>query len=104
MIKTAPLDVSKYLHDETDIALFLEAAAQEAAEADDHNIFLAAIAEATKAKGMINLAKETGIPQESIRQSLLPDANPRYEIISKVLDALGIQIGFTAKHTTKTAS
>ncbi|QMT34182.1 hypothetical protein LNQ82_07030 [Conchiformibius steedae DSM 2580] len=55
MIKTAPLDVSRYLHDETDIALFLEAAAQEAAEADDHNIFLAAIAEATKAKGMISL-------------------------------------------------
>lgn len=50
MIKTNPLDISKYLKDETDIALFVEAAAQETNETNDPSILLEALAIVSKTK------------------------------------------------------
>lgn len=56
MIKTSPLDIGKYLKDETDIALFVEASEQEASEANNPSILLEALAIACKAKGMMQSA------------------------------------------------
>ena len=96
--QTQPYAPARYLQDETDIVLFLEAAAEEALEAGDNNILLAAIEAAAKARGMMEVAKQAGVSRESLYKSLAPNAKPRYETIIKILDALGVKISFTAKN------
>lgn len=95
MIKTHTFDPTRYLQNEEEIAAYLEVAAEEAAELNDHNILLRAIENAAKAKGMMAVAKEAGVSRESLYKSLAHDAKPRFETISKVLQALGVQMTFT---------
>ncbi len=102
-MKLIDFDPVNHLSDETDIALFLEAAAAEAADAKDNGILLAAIETAAKARGMLQVAKEAGVSRESLYRSLAPDAKPRYETIVKVLDVLGMQITLTPKNQTDNA-
>lgn len=102
-MKLIDFDPVNHLDDETDIALFLEAAATEAADAQDNNILLAAIETAAKARGMMQVAKEAGVSRESLYRSLAPGAKPRYETIAKVLDVLGVQITLTPKRQTGSA-
>ena len=52
MIKTRPLDVSRYLDDEEDIALFLGFAAEDATNENDPAILAHAIKTIAKARGM----------------------------------------------------
>lgn len=97
MIKTIPFDPARYLENEEEIALFLEAAAEEAADAGDNNILLQAISTAAKACGMMEIAKQAGVSRESLYKSLAPDAKPRFDTVAKILNALGVQITLTAK-------
>lgn len=97
MIKTIPFDPARYLENEEEIALFLEAAAEEAADAGDNNILLQAISTAAKARGMMEIAKQAGVSRESLYKSLAPDAKPRFDTVAKILNALGVQIALTAK-------
>lgn len=103
MIETRPYDPAKYLKSEEEIAVYLQVAAEEAAEYGDNGILLAAIETAAKARGMLQVAKEAGVSRESLYRSLSPDAKPRYETIVKVLDALGMQITLTPKNRTDSA-
>ncbi|ASP16880.1 putative addiction module antidote protein [Neisseria sp. oral taxon 020 str. F0370] len=97
MIKTTPFDPARYLQDEEEISLFLEAAAEEAAEAGDSAILLQAINAAAKARGMMEIAKQAGVSRESLYKSLAPNAKPRFDTVVKILDALGVQIKIGAK-------
>ncbi|MGF6147141.1 Predicted transcriptional regulator [Kingella potus] len=97
MTKTIPFDPARYLKNEEEIAVYLEVAAEEAAEAGDNSILLRAINTAAKARGMMEIAKQAGVSRESLYKSLAPNAKPRFDTIVKVLDALGVQIKISAK-------
>lgn len=56
-IKTAPFDASEYLDSEEAIAAYLSAALEE----DDPALFLAALADVAKARGMTQMAKAAGV-------------------------------------------
>ncbi|MDK4680312.1 addiction module antidote protein [Kingella negevensis] len=99
--KTIPFDPTRYLTTEEEIAIYLEVAAEEAAEANDDRILLKAIETAAKAKGIMQVAKEAGVSRESLYKSLSDTTKPRYETISKVLNALGMKITVTPKHSAK---
>lgn len=103
MIETRPYDPARYLKSEEEIAVYLQVAAEEAAECGDDGILLAAIETAAKARGMMQVAKEAGVSRESLYRSLAPGAKPRYETIAKVLDVLGVQITLTPKSQTGSA-
>ncbi|MDK4564122.1 putative addiction module antidote protein [Kingella kingae] len=96
-IKTIPFDPTRYLKTDEEIAIYLEVAAAEAAEANDNRILLKAIETAAKAKGMMQVAKDAGVSRESLYKSLASDAKPRFDTIAKVLDALGMKITVTSK-------
>lgn len=96
-IKTIPFDPTRYLKTDEEIAIYLEVAATEAAEANDNRILLKAIETAAKAKGMMQVAKDAGVSRESLYKSLASDAKPRFDTIAKVLDALGMKITVTSK-------
>ena len=51
-----------------------------------------AVRDVAKARGMAQLAKDTGLGRESLYKALAPGAKPRYETILKLMKALGIRL------------
>jgi probable addiction module antidote protein len=87
MTKTAPFDPVDYLHNEAQITAYLQVAAEEAAEYGDNSILTDAIRIAARARGMADLARAAGLPQESLDKTLQEAA-----ALSKILAALGVKI------------
>ena len=75
MKKPIPFDAADYLDSEEVIAEYLNVAL-----ASEHpDLFLQAIADVAKARGMAQLAKDTGLGRESLYKALTPGAKPRYD-------------------------
>lgn len=86
-VKLAPFDASEFLDDEKIIAEYLTAAL------DDPNpeVFLLAVANVAKARGIVKVAQDSGLGLESLYKTLAPGAKPRYETVRKLLAALGVK-------------
>ena len=80
-----PFDVAEYLETDEDICEFLSEALAEGNTSD----FIHALNTAARAKGMTEVAKQAGVSRASLYKSLSPDGNPRFETISKIVEALG---------------
>lgn len=93
-IETAPFDAADYLSDEETIAEYLTAALED----QDPDLFLVAVKDVARARGMTQLAKDTGLGRESLYKALAPGAHPRYETIMKVVRALGVRLHAEAVH------
>ncbi len=93
--KCSRYDVVDYLKTEEDIAGYLEACMEEAG--DDAAYIAAALGDIARARGMAQLAKDTGISREGLYKALSPDGNPSLATILKVVKALGLKL------TTKVA-
>ena len=89
---TAPFDPVDYLHNEAQITAYLQVAAEQAAEYGDSSILTDAIRTAARARGMADLAQVTGIPRESLDNTLQETAR-----LGKILAALGVNIALTPK-------
>lgn len=81
-------DAARYLTDQEAIAEYMAAILEE----NDPDLLLAALGDVARAKGMMNVAKETGLGRESLYKALTPGAKPRFDTILKVAKALGIQL------------
>jgi len=93
-VKVAPFDAyaSEYLDDEEGIAQQLTAAL----EARNPEVFLIAVANVAKARGIAKVAQDSGLGRESLYKALAPGAKPRYETVRKLMDALGVKLTVTA--------
>ena len=94
MTKFTPFDASDYLDNEEMIAAYLTAALED----EDPNIFLVAVKDVARARGMTQLAKDTGLGRESLYKALAPGAKPRYDTLLKVVRALGISLQAKTAH------
>jgi probable addiction module antidote protein len=94
MTTLAKFDAADYLDNEEVIAEYLTAAL------DDPNpeVFLAAVADVAKSRGMTQLAKDTGLGRESLYKALAPGAKPRYDTILKLLHGLGVKLHAESSH------
>ena len=54
--------------------------------------FLVAGRDVARARGMAQLARDTGLGRESLYKALAPGAKPRYDTVLKVLHALGVKL------------
>ena len=90
----APFDAADYLNDEETIAEYLTAALED----PNPEMFLVAVKDVARARGMTQLAKDTGLGRESLYKALAPGAHPRYETIMKVVRALGVKLHAEAVH------
>ncbi|MBP7961022.1 MAG: putative addiction module antidote protein [Caldilineaceae bacterium] len=88
----AKFDASDYLDSEEMIAEYLTAALEDS----NPDVFLAALADVAKARGMSAIAKETGLGRASLYKALSPGAKPRYDTILAVLNSLGVKISIAA--------
>ena len=87
-IKTTRWDVSEYLDDEAAIAAYLEAVFEDG----DPGLISAAIGDVAKAKGMSQIARESGLSRETLYRTLSQDGNPELSTLTKVIRAIGMRI------------
>jgi probable addiction module antidote protein len=88
--KLTKWDSAANLKTDEDIAAYLDACFEEAG--DDAAYITHALGVVAKAKGMTQLAKQTGLGRESLYKALSGEGNPSFATILKVLRALGVQI------------
>lgn len=92
---TLPWDPAEHLETEEDRAAYLEAALEEG----DPSLVAAALGDIARAKGMTQLARETGLGRESLYKTLSPAGNPELATILKVVGALGLRLHATPAGT-----
>ena len=92
MPKVKPFDTSAFLDDDEVIAEYLTAALEDS----NPDVFLAAIGQVAKARGMGAIAEGAGLGRESLYKALTPGAKPRYDTVLRVLQSLGVKLSVTA--------
>ena len=66
-------------------------------------LFLKAIGEVARARGMSALAAHTGLTRASLYKALAEDGNPAFDTLARVLDTLGFRLQVIA-HTPASPS
>ena len=89
-IKLHKWDSAEHLKTDEEMVLYLEACLEEAG--DDAAFIAKALGTIARAKGMTQLAKETGLGRESLYKALSGEGNPSFATILKVTTALGIKL------------
>jgi probable addiction module antidote protein len=92
MVKVTEFDPSEFLDNEELIAEYLTAALED----ENPDVFLAAVGNVAKARGMTAIAERTGLGRESLYKAMAPGAKPRYDTVLKVLHSLGVKISVSA--------
>ncbi len=87
-INLVPFDASDYLDSEETIAEYLTAAL----ENPDPDAFLIAVRDVAKARGMSKVAANAGLGRESLYKALKPGAQPRFDTVRRLLNALGVKL------------
>jgi len=95
-IKLRKWDSAEHLKTEEDMALYLEACFEEAG--DDAAFIAKALGNIARAKGMAQLARDTGLGRESLYKALSGEGNPSFATILKVTRALGLKLHAEAAH------
>jgi len=90
----AHFDAADYLESEETIAEYISAALED----PNPDVFLAAVRDVAKARGMAQLATDAGLGRESLYKALAPGAKPRYDTVLKLLHALGIKLAASPEH------
>lgn len=86
--KTKRWDPVQHLETEADMAAYLEAALEQG----DASLVAAALGDIARARGMAQIARETGLGRESLYKALSPEGNPEFDTILKVVRALGLRL------------
>ena len=86
MSKLATFDISQYLDNKEMIAEYLSQVIE------DMDELLEAIGNIAKAKGISQIAADTGLGRESLYKTFQSGSKPRFETVMKVLRSLGVNI------------
>ena len=95
-IKTSRYDVAEHLRTPEEMAAYLEASLE---EANGDAAFIAkALGDIARAKGMTQVARDTGLSRESLYKALSGERSPGFDTILKVMGALGLELHAGAAH------
>ncbi|WP_419770936.1 MAG: addiction module antidote protein [Candidatus Marinarcus sp.] len=92
MSKLTTFDISEYLDSKEMIAEYLTQVLQEG----NTDELLVAIGNIAKAKGMAQIANDTGLGRESLYKAFQEGAKPRFETVLKVLNSFGVKLQASA--------
>lgn len=81
-------DAADYIKTDEDIAAYITAVLNE----NDPQLFMAALGDIAKARGIATIAKSTGLNRESLYKALRPGAKPRFDTIFRILQGLDIKL------------
>jgi len=87
-IKIIPFDPAKYLKSDEEIAIYLS----EAFETGEPEYINHALGVAAKARGMTQIARDSGLKREALYRSLNETGNPQFTTILAVMKALGLSL------------
>lgn len=90
-----PFDVAEFLDSEESIQAYLAEVLREG----DQDEFLEALNDVARARGIAELARQTGLGRESLYKTLAKGSKPRFETIQKILGAFNIELIPTLKTT-----
>ena len=88
--RTTAYDVAEYLRTQEEMAAYLEACLEEAK--GDAAFIAKALGDIARAKGMSQVARDTGLSRESLYKALSGDRSPDFDTILKVIGALGLRL------------
>jgi probable addiction module antidote protein len=94
--KTTLYDVAEHLRTPEEMAAYLDAWLEEAA--DDVAGIARALGDIARAKGMSQVAKDAGLSRESLYRALSADGNPSFATVLKVARALGVRLHAQPAH------
>jgi len=86
--KLWPWDSAEHLKTDEEMVLYLEACLEEG----DPALIAHALGVIAKARGMAQLARDTGLSRESLYKALSGEGNPEFATVMKVVRALGFQL------------
>ncbi len=90
--KLLPFDAARYLTDEVAVAEYVSAVL----ETGDPELLIMALGDIARARGMAQVAKDSGLGRESLYKALAPGAKPRFDTVLKVARALGVRLTASA--------
>ena len=88
--RTTAYDVAEYLRTPKEMAAYLEACLEGAK--GDAAFIAKALGDIARAKGMSQVARDTGLSRESLYKALSGDRSPDFDTILKVIGALGLRL------------
>ena len=83
-------DSADYLKTEEDVELYFELCLQE--DPGDGSLIRRALSSIARARGMSQLARDTGLAREGLYKALSPEGNPEFATVMKVIKALGLKL------------
>jgi len=88
--KTVSYDVAEQLRTPEEMAAYLDAWLSEAPE--DASGIARALGDIARAKGMSQVARDSGLSRESLYKALSVNGNPSFATVLKVARALGVRL------------
>lgn len=88
MQKPKAFDITRHLDSEEAMAEYLS----QVLEDGDNAELIRALGHIAKAKGMATVAKDSGLGRESLYKALSEGSQPRFDTITKVINALGLKM------------
>lgn len=86
--KATKWDASEYLETEEDTAAYLNATLEDGGA----SVLAAALGDIARAKGMTQLARETGITRNGLYKALSPAGNPSFDTVQPLAKAFGLKL------------
>ena len=91
-MKMKPYDPGLFLDSDAEIAEYLEDAWDE----NDPAVFLIALRDVAKVKGIASIAEATGLGRESLYKTLNGNTRPRWDTVLRIMRALGVRLKVAA--------
>ena len=90
-----PFEAADYLQSDEDCAQYLQACMDQAPK--DAALFAKAAGDIARARGMVQLARDTGLAREGLCKALGNQGSPSFATVMKVMHALGLQFNVGAR-------
>jgi probable addiction module antidote protein len=87
-LETRPYDTAEHLRTQEDIVLYIEAVLEDG----DPALVADAIGVVARARGMAQIAQETGRSREQLYRTLSERGNPQLDTLMGVLKAIGLRL------------
>jgi len=97
--KTTPYDVAEHLRTAKEAAVYFETCLEEAN--GDAAYIAKALGDIARARGMSQIAEDTGLSRESLYKALSGERNPSLDTVLKVMNALGLELHARAVNETR---
>ena len=89
--KTKRWDPAEHLDSDDAVVAYVDAALEDG----DPALVAAALGDVARARGMSQIARDSGLSRESLYKALSADGNPEFSTVLRVMKAIGLRLTAT---------